>query len=54
MERFNVADPAAYVPATLLSPDGRYACDRCEALCERVELTEMSEGFICPECVAAS
>lgn len=52
MRRFNVADPNAIVPAALLAPDGRYACDRCDFLCERRELVEIPEGFICPTCVA--
>lgn len=52
--RYNVADPAVLVPAALLAPDGRYACDRCEFLCERGELVELPEGFICPDCVAES
>jgi hypothetical protein len=49
--RFNVADPTASVPAALLAPDGRYSCDRCDGLCERADLTELPEGFICPECI---
>jgi hypothetical protein len=52
--RFNVADPDAYVPAALLAPDGRYACDRCDFLCERQALTELPEGFVCPDCIAES
>ena len=36
----------------LLAPDGRYACDRCEGLCERVELVERPDGFICPDCAS--
>lgn len=31
---------------------GRYCCDRCDALCERADLTELPEEFICPGCVA--
>ena len=49
--RWNVADPGAYVPAALLAPDGRYSCDRCDFLCERSQLVERPDGFICPECV---
>lgn len=52
MQRFNIADLNAFVPATLLSTDGRYACDRCDALCERAELVERPDGFICPDCAA--
>jgi hypothetical protein len=50
--RYNVADPNAFVPPELLAPDGRYSCDRCDFLCERAELVELPEGFICPECIA--
>ena len=49
---WNVADPAADVPAALLTPDGRYCCDRCEAATERADLVERPEGFLCPECAA--
>jgi hypothetical protein len=52
--RFNVADPDAYVPAALLAPDGRYACDRCDFLCERQALTGLPEGFVCSDCIAES
>ncbi|MCG2605013.1 MAG: hypothetical protein KBO60_18290 [Achromobacter sp.] len=50
LERWNVADPAADVPAALLTPDGRYSCDGCEAATERVDLVERPEGFLCPDC----
>lgn len=48
--RLNVADPSVVVPAALLAPDGRYSCDRCDALCERTSLSELPEGFVCPDC----
>ena len=51
-ERWNVADPAADVPAALLTPCGRYCCDRCEAATERADLVERVDGFLCPECAA--
>jgi hypothetical protein len=50
--QFNVADPDAWVPSALLAPDGRYSCDHCEGLCERSNLTERPDGFLCPVCVA--
>lgn len=52
LERWNVADPAADVPAALLTPCGRYCCDRCEAATVRADLVERPEGFLCPECAA--
>lgn len=51
-DRWNVADPSADVPSALLTPDGRYCCDRCEACTERADLVERPEGFLCPECAA--
>lgn len=50
--RLDVADPSVAVPAALLAPDGRYSCDRCDALSERAELTELPEGFVCRDCAA--
>lgn len=50
--RFNVADPTVEVTAALLAPDGRYSCDRCDALSERADLTELPEGFVCRDCAA--
>ena len=50
--RLNVADLSVAMPAALLAPDGRYSCDRCDGLCERADLTELPEGFICPDCIS--
>jgi hypothetical protein len=50
LERWNVADPKAIVPAALLAPDGRYSCDGCEGLVERAALTTFPHGFFCAEC----
>lgn len=52
-DRWNVADPAASVPDWLLTPDGRYCCDGCEAATERADLVERHEGFLCPGCAQA-
>lgn len=49
-DRWDVANPAADVPAWLLTPDGRYCCDRCEAATERADLVRRPEGFLCPDC----
>lgn len=49
-ERFDVASPAALVPAALLSPDGRYSCDGCEAVTERGDLVASAAGYHCPDC----
>lgn len=49
--RWNVTDPKAWVPAALLAPDGRYSCDRCDSVVERHVLTELPEGFVCPDCL---
>lgn len=49
-ERFDVASPAALVPAALLSPDGRYSCDGCDALTERGDLVASAVGYHCPDC----
>lgn len=48
--RYAVADPAARVPAALLTPDGRYSCDGCEAATERASLTALATGYYCPDC----
>lgn len=37
-------------PPLLLSPDGRYSCDNCEALVVCSQLTENRHGFLCPDC----
>ena len=50
MELYNVADPSAWVPPMLLSPDGRYSCDLCEALTDRADLVRVPAGFVCPDC----
>lgn len=49
-DRWDVADPGAAVPAALLAPDGRYACDGCEGLVERAELSPLAHGFFCAHC----
>lgn len=48
--RFDVANPAAIVPAGLLAPDGRYACDGCEGLTDRGALVPSLAGYHCPQC----
>lgn len=48
--RYAVADPAANVPAALLTPDGRYSCDGCETVTERANLTARADGYMCPDC----
>lgn len=48
--RFAVANPAALVPPMLLSLDGRYACDACDALTWRGDLIARASGYFCVEC----
>lgn len=48
--RFEVANPAANVPAMLLAPDGRYGCDGCEGLTERAALVACAAGYYCADC----
>jgi hypothetical protein len=50
LERWDVANPDAIVPAALLSPDGRYSCDGCEGLVDRAALLSRPHGFFCSEC----
>jgi hypothetical protein len=49
-DRYDVANPSAAVPAALLSPDGRYSCDGCEALTERGALAACQAGYFCSGC----
>lgn len=43
-------------PELLLLPDGRYACDSCDAAVEREKLVKVGEGYLtefwCPHCSA--
>lgn len=43
-------------PQVLLLPDGRYACDVCDAAVDRTKLTVLgqwySRHFVCAECGA--
>lgn len=50
--RYDVANPAAPVPAALLAPDGRYACDACDALTDRAHLVPLASGYFCQDCGA--
>lgn len=50
--RYDVANPAAPVPPALLAPDGRYACDACDALTDRADLAAHAAGYFCPACEA--
>lgn len=53
-DRYDVANPSAAVPAALLSPDGRYSCDGCEALTERGALVACQAGYYCAACAPPS
>lgn len=53
-DRYDVANPSAAVPAALLSPDGRYSCDGCEALTERAALVACQAGYYCAACAPPS
>lgn len=48
--RFDVSSPAAAVPALLLTPDGRYCCDGCDAVTDRAALTATAPGYYCLDC----
>lgn len=49
-QRFAVANPAALVPAVLLSADGRYPCDGCEGMTDRAALVAGPAGYYCADC----